>query len=462
VTILSRCALCCLLLLPVLAEAAEPRSWKAGVAVRVITPEEPMWMAGYGGRKKPAEGKLTELYVKALALEDADGRKFVLLTCDLVGIPKHLSDSVAAEIGKRHGLPRERILLTCSHTHSGPVLNDALVAMYDMPPEEEKKIGPYTEKLRLKMIDVMDAALKDLKPAQLTHGQGTVRFAMNRRQKTEKGFVIGENPEGPVDHDVPVLCVRGGDGKIRAIVFGYACHNTTLDGYEWCGDWAGYAQTYLEEKNPGAVALFWTGCGADANPMPRRKVELCQKYGRDITDAVNDVLRTPMKPVDANGAASYGTVSLSYAAVPTKEQITADLLSKTFAVRRRAERYQKLLAEGKAIEDNYPQYPIQVWRLGNVYWVALGGEVVVDYARRLKKELPEELKKQGAEGVIWVAGYANDVMAYIPSERVLAEGGYEADTSMIYYGKPSKWAAGLEEKIVGKSKELTRGVTPKR
>src|SRR5262249_44767231 len=154
-----------------------------------------------------------------------------------------------------------------------------------------------------------------------------------------------------------------------------------------------------------------------------------QKYGRDITDAVGDVLSGRMKPIDGNGAASYGTVSLSFTAVPTKEQIAADLLSKTFAVRRRAERYQKMLAEGKPIDDDYPQYPVQVWRLGNVYWVALGGEVVVDYARRLKKELPEELKMQGT---VWVAGYANDVMAYIPSERVLAEGGYEADSSMIY------------------------------
>jgi len=456
-----RCALCCLLLTPLSVVAAEPAGWKAGVAVRVITPQEPMWLAGYGNRNKPSDGKLTELYVKALALEDPDGRRFVLLTSDLVGIPRGLGENVAAEVSKRHGLPREQLLLTCSHTHSGPVLAGSLADMYDMPPEEARKIGPYTERLQARMLDVIDAALKELRPARLTHGQGTARFAVNRRKPTDKGIVNDANPDGPVDHDVPVLAVSAPDGKLRAVVFGYACHNTTLDGYLWCGDYAGYAQMSLEEKHAGAVALFWEGCGGDANPLPRRKVELCRKYGQDLADAVEDVLGRPMKPIGGGGAAAYGTVTLPFAAVPGMEQIAADLLSKTFAVRRRAERYRDLLAAGKAIDDAYPRYPVQVWRLGDVYWVALGGEVVVDYSTRLKRELPAELKGETAP-TVWVAGYANDVMAYIPSERVLAEGGYEADSSMIYYGQPSRWAAGLENKIVGKVKELVREVKPRR
>src|SRR5579875_2205019 len=247
-----RTALLLLLGMVPLSWAAEPKAdqWKAGVAVQLITPEQSMWLAGYANRNKPAEGKLGELYVKALALEDPHGGQLVLLSSDLVGIPRSLSEPVAQEVSKRTGLPRERLMLTVSHTHSGPVLRDSLHTMYDMPPEEAAKIGPYTDKLKGWMIDVILRALADQKPARLSFGKGTARFAVNRRKPTAKGFINAANPEGPVDHAVPVLRVDGPDGRLRAVVFGYACHNTTLQGYQWCGDYAGFAQQYLEEKYP--------------------------------------------------------------------------------------------------------------------------------------------------------------------------------------------------------------------
>jgi neutral ceramidase len=433
--------------------AAEPDGgWKAGVATRVITPAEPMWMAGYANRNKPAEGKLQDLYVKALALEDPAGGRLVLLTSDLVGLPRDVSEAVAAEVGKKIGLPRERLMLTCSHTHCGPVIRDNLAGMYEMPEEYARKIGPYTERLRGWMVEVIVAALADLRPARLAAGKGTARFAVNRREPTPRGIINGTNPKGPVDHDVPVLRVTSPDGKLRAVVFGYACHNTTLQFYQWCGDYAGFAQAYLEEKHPGATALFWIGCGGDANPLPRSKVELCKNYGRELADAVEDVIAKDMTPVQGESAARHATIALPFATLPTREQLTADLLSKQAGLRHRAERLLKALDSGGKIDDHYPHYPVQVWRLGKEFlWVALGGEVVVDYNLRLKKEL-------ASWPTLWITGYANDVMAYIPSLRVLKEGGYEGDTSMIAYGMPTKWAPAIEEKIVGKVHELVKEV----
>src|SRR5436309_854985 len=96
--------------------------FKAGVASVVITPPEFMWMSGYANRTKPAAGKVHDLYAKALALEDASGGRLVILTSDLVGIPRPLSEAVAQEFHKRTGLARDRLLLTCSHTHCGPVV----------------------------------------------------------------------------------------------------------------------------------------------------------------------------------------------------------------------------------------------------------------------------------------------------------------------------------------------------
>jgi hypothetical protein len=361
--------------------AAEPvRPWKAGVAVKNITPTEPLWMAGYGHRNHPSEGKFHDLHVKVLALEDADGRRLVLLTSDLVGISRDLGEAVTAEATKRTGIPRERIMLTASHTHCGPVTLDSLYSMYDMPPEEAKKIPPYTAKLKGWMIEAIVAAVADLKPATLAAGQGTARFAVNRRKPTPTGVINSINPDGPVDHDVPVLRVDGADGKLRAVVFGYACHNTTMQFYQWCGDYAGFTQINLEEKHPGAVAMFWSGCGADANPLPRSTIELCQKYGRELADAVESVLGGKMTPVQSAAATKYETIALAFDAVPDKAKWAADVLSKTYAVRTRAERYLKALEDGKKIDDQYRHYPVQAWRLGNeVVWVALGGEVVVDY-----------------------------------------------------------------------------------
>ncbi len=438
-------------LIPSLCAAADPppaHSYKAGVARKAITPEAGMWMAGYAARTKPAEGKVHDLAIKAIALEDATGRKLVLLTSDLIGIPRELAVEVADAVRKQTGLPREQLMLTASHTHCGPVLRKNLADMYDMPAEQHKLISAYTDKLRGWMIDTVVAALKDLQPARLAHGQGVARFAMNRRKPTPQGFINAANPDGPVDHAVPVLRIETPEGKLRAVVFGYACHNTTLSFYQWCGDYAGFAQQTFEEKHPGTVALFWMGCGGDANPLPRGKVEQAQDYGKQLARAVDEVLHGKTKPIRGAFTARYEEIALPFAEIPGKEKWTADMLSKTFAVRKRAERMLKTLENGAKIDDHYRHYPVQVWQLGDqVLWVSLGGEVVVDYSLRLKKSLA------GAR-TVWVTAYANDVMAYIPSARVLKEGGYEGESSMIYYGMPTKWAPALEEKIVATVHQL--------
>jgi hypothetical protein len=433
------------------AVADEPKPYRAGVAVRVITPAEPLWLAGYASRNKPAEGKAHDLKVKALALDDPSGTTLVLVASDLIGIPRDLGVAVADELEKATKLPRERLMLTVSHTHSGPVVNDSLMDMYPLSPEQAKAVATYTDWLKRELVAVVVEALANRKPAKLAHAVGSADFAINRRQSAPNGYQIGRNPEGPVDRSMPVLRVEDADGKLIAVAFGYACHNTTLDGYEWNGDYAGYAQLAIEGKHAGAVALFWTGCGADANPDPRRTVALAERHGRELADAVDAALPKAV-PIAGSFAAAFATVSLEFTATPDRARLQADLLDKQHAVRQRATRFLKTLDEKGALPTRYDHYPVQVWRLGDgPLWVALGGEVVVDYALRLKREL-------AGPRPVWVAGYANDVMAYIPSERVLKEGGYEADSSMIYYGQPGRWAAGLEDRIVGKVRELASRV----
>jgi hypothetical protein len=440
-----------LLIIAVLNPAhASDSTYNAGVASKVITPHTSMWMSGYAARNKPSEGKLQELFVKALAIEDSHGGKLVLVTSDLVGIPREFSSSVAADVQLRTGLPRERLLLTVSHTHCGPVLRGSLADAYDMSPEEWRKVDLYTDQLKGWMVETIVSALSDMKAARLSYGKGVARFAVNRRQPSPQGIALASNPKGPVDHDVPALKVESADGRPIALVFGYACHNTTLDFYKWCGDYAGFAQEYLQEKHPGTLAMFWSGCGADANPIPRRSVELCQKYGRELANAVDGVLAATMKPIRGEIQASYAEIPLPFDTLPSKKKLSMDLRDKNGAVRRRAARLLKQVEKAGRLDDAYLYYPIQTIRLGNqVLWIALGGEVVVDYSIRLKKEL-------GSSRPVWITAYANDVMAYVPSLRVWREGGYEADSSMIYYGLPTRWAPSIEEKIVSKVHELSK------
>ncbi len=427
--------------------------YRAGVARTVITPTEPLWAGGYGGRTHDVSEKEHDLYAKALVIEDPRGYRLVIVTTDLLGFPKSIGDPTADAIARRFHLRRDQIMLTSSHTHCGPVLRQSLRDIYPMTGAQWEAVDRYSKSLQEKVVAVVAEAMNDLSPATLSQGIGQVGFAVNRRNNPEKAVVPGYEPKGPVDHDVPVLRVAGRDGRLRAVLFGYACHNTTMDYYKWCGDYAGFAQADFEQSHPGATAMFFMGCGGDANPLPRRKIELCRQYGQELSHAVDAVMDGRMTPVSGRFAARIKYTDLPLEKVPTRAEL--ERLRDTGA------RYEpvlarRLLAEldaGRPIPPTYP-YPVQAFQLGrDVTMLAFGGEMVVDYSLRLKRELgPRQT---------WVAAYANDVMAYIPSRRVLHEGGYEGETSMVVYGLPSKWSPKIEEMIVAAAHELTESIRPR-
>ena len=434
--------------------AAEPEAstWKAGVATVVITPDGPMWMAGYAARDKPAEGKLHDLKAKALAFEDPHGRRAVMVTADLVGIDRELSASVCDALVERHGLTRDAILLSVSHTHSGPVAGTTLRPTYALDEQNQRLVAAYTDILRERLIEVADKALEALAPADLAWGNGYSTFAVNRRENPQNDVPqlrkLGRL-KGPADHDVPVLSVRDKEGTLRAVLFGYACHATVLSGYEWSGDYPGFAQIALEKAHPGITALFFAGCGADQNPLPRKTVALAESYGNTLATAVNAVLAAPMTPVSGDLSTTYTEIPLGFASIPSRADLqnTANGSNK-YEVARAKLLLEQLDREGE-ISATYP-YPVQAWTLDGLTLVALGGEVVVDYSLQLKQELGTE--------TTWVAGYTNDVMAYIPTRRVLDEGGYEGGGAMVYYGLPSAWEKDVERRIIAAVHEQVANV----
>jgi hypothetical protein len=430
--------------------------WRAGMSREAITPKEPMWMAGYAARKHPSEGVEHDLWAKTLALQDPAGKTAVLVTLDVCGISRDLSDRIKGAIEARHGLKREQMVLACSHTHCGPVVGNNLITMYPLDDAQRARIADYTRFLEGAVENAVDRALRHLEDVSLSWETGRCDFAVNRRNNKEKdvpGLRERLSLAGPVDHDVPVLRLRSAEGKVRAIVFSYACHCTVLDYYKLCGDYAGFAQIDLERRFPGSQAMFVAGCGGDQNPIPRRSLKLASDYGDQLAASVSRVVEAPMRSIDGPLRTAYQEIDLAFAALPSREQISKDATSSDFSIASRAKHLlRKLETQGKLAAD-YP-YPVCAWGLDDLSWVFLGGEVTVDYALRIKRN--------AGGSHTWVAAYCNDVMAYIPSLRVLKEGGYEGATSMIYYALPTIWSERVEEDIVAAVGRVLAAIAPMR
>lgn len=413
-----------------------------GVASIDITPDGPIRMAGYAVRKKAeSEGVLQQLEAKALAFGSDEQGASLLITVDLVGIPGHVTKKLGEQLSTKIGINPTQLVICASHTHSGPevgnLLNilqyrgeksysDSLLALNQLV-----HIARYIDQLSQKLEQLSIAAMKDRKPALVAWGQGQAQFAKNRRTQG-----------GPTDVALPILRVTDTNGKLRAVLANYACHGTTLPGEvnQMHGDWMGEAQRSIEANHPDAVALIAIGCGADANPQPRGTLENAKSHGKEISDNVEKLLTSAqLRPLTSPPVGRVKWVKLPYAHVPTIPELIKQAEDKTVIGY-----YARLSLDRIARGNPIPvalDYPVQTWSFGNeLVMINLAGEVVVDYAIRLKEEI-------GADRV-WMNAYANDVPCYIASKRVIKEGGYEADLSMYYYDKPSPFAEEIEDIII--------------
>jgi hypothetical protein len=427
--------------------AAEPTQVPVGVAVVDITPDYPIRMVGYESRKTESEGIASRLKARALAIggdDGIDGGPAVLVAVDNCAVGSKVVEEVAARLNKQAKLQRERFVVCSTHTHCAPALSSGLDFIFGdpLPPDQRSRIERYTRELTDAIEKAALLALAARAPASLAWGQGRAGFAANRRVLKDGRWVnFGVNPNGPVDHSVPVLRAIDATGKVKAVLFGYACHCTTLGGEfnKICGEWAGYACDEIEQQSPGAVALAIIGCGADANPEPRRNLDDAKQHGAAAGREVDRLIKSTLTPLPGRITGRFKRIELPLEPLPgrakleeqTRQRGAAGFLARTLIER---------LDRGESLPTTVP-YVVQTWCFGDdMAMVFLAGEVVVDYALRLKWEIDSER--------IWIAAYSNDVPCYIPSKRILNEGGYEADFSMIYYGHPSRFAPATEDLII--------------
>jgi hypothetical protein len=342
-------------------------------------------------------------------------------------------------------------MITFSHNHCGPRLGDDLVDYYPVEAEQVELVRQYTELMQQRMVAMIGEAIEKLAPARLAQGEGKATFAVNRRNNPEAEVpkLIAEGKlKGPVDHAVPVLTITRPDGALAAVLFGYACHPTTLSFTTWCGDYPGFAQLAIENSHPGAMAMFVNTCGGDQNPLPRRSVELCQRYGKMLADGVEAALKQPLKPISSRLRSAFEYVELPYLKTVSRDDLHAAMQDKNAIRARWAARLLQKLDQGKKFAEAYP-YPVHAWRLGGeMLVIGTGAETVVDYALRFKREF--------GPGT-WVCGYADDMISYIPSRRVWEEGGYEGGSNLYEYGRPAfRWAGDIEDRIAASVHKLVK------
>ncbi len=412
--------------------------WEVGAAKVDITPGYAVRLSGYGGRRTESEGVTQRLYAKALAIgSDAQGPA-VLVTVDNCGVPYTIRDEVVRRLAQQSKVVNDRFALCSSHTHCAPMLVGVLPNIFsmDIPPEHGTKIERYTRELTDKIEEVALAALANRRPARLDWGVGQVGFAANRRSF----------PFKPVDHDLPVLRVTGTDGGVRAVLTSYACHCTVLAFNTIHGDWAGCAQEALEREFPGAIALTALGCGADQNPDPRRTYELATRHGESLAAEAKRLVTGELQPINGPLDCRTKRIQLPFDKLPTRAGWEQLAQSQSTNIAYHAKKNLARLGRGEKLPTHLP-YLVQTWNFGDsLAMVFLPGEVVVDYGLRLKKEFDAAR--------LWVNAYANDVPCYIPSQRVLEEGGYEGATAMLYYDRPTKFAPPVEDLIIAAVHDL--------
>jgi len=442
-------------------DAADQMSTSVGTAKRDITPESPVRLSGYAARKTPFTAVRDPIFVRTMAIGD-DEQLCVMVSIESLSVSAEQTKRIAAEVQRRHGIDRARLVVCSTHSHATPHPAGSFENLFrdPMTPRETEALEQWTQRVHEQTIACIDAAIGNRRPAKLTIGDGKADFAVNRRvldRGTWTGF--GITADGPVDRRVRVFMARDADEKLIGVAFQYACHCTTVGpGFnELTGDWAGVAAAALEARHESAIFLPIIGCGADANPEPRVDYEDILAHGRAMTEAVATVLdRTAdsgaITRLSAAPTARFGFAGIS-SELPTKESLKERLENDNVTERRWAEKMLAIWDQKGRLPESYPA-PIHTWSFGDdLLWVFLGGEVVVDYQIRIESE-------QDAFSQVWVAAYADDCFAYVASERMREEGGYEVDFSMFYYSQPGRWQSGTEDLLVRRVDEILRSEQP--
>jgi neutral ceramidase len=422
-------------------------SWSAGVASVKITPEQKVPLVGYASRTNAWTEVEHDVYAKALALKDEKGNRAVLVTLDLCTFSPTVGEPICEEISRKTGLKRSQILLNLSHTHSGPATGLSFPGNSGISPALTNNIVEYTKVFQKKVAQCAEEALSKMEPVRLSYGSGVASFAMNRREMTTNGVILGVNPRGYVDRTVPVLRIDSESGEVKAVLFGYACHGTTLDSDSLLvsPDYPGYARDVIQKKYPKAEALFIASLGGSANPYPRTGLQFAKDHGAVLGAEVCRVLDGKLRAIRGPLTTEMDSAELPLQSLSRTELEEASTAKGKSWMRGAAKEMLSAMDRGETMPKKV-RAPVAVWQFGaDLTLVALAHEVVGEYAPLIEREIgPMNL---------WLAAYCNQVSGYIPAKVTLRDGGYECRG--LYEGA-GLFAPETEDVLVGRVGDLSR------
>lgn len=420
-----------------------------GIAQCDITPEDPIWLVGYGDRNRKSEGIYQRLRAGAIHIRGTE-QTALIITADLIGYDLEFAAKTKAVISESTGLLPEEIVLSATHTHCAPFFYP-----WVMPGAPDKT---YADRLTIDLVSVSLSAIDSTQPGKMFFSRHRSSFGVNRRRPNNKGGVeFAPHPEGKIDRDLDTLWLVDKTNKNLGTLTFFGCHPTSLGGYLIGGDYPGYLCRELE-KETGEPALFATGCAGDIRPwypsddggFSRPTFEQLEAAGQQLAKEVL-LSRQHRREVKASDLRITRTFNkLPYTNLPTQNSLNVTAASDDIRLREWAEIMQSHIENGP-LPDYCPQ-EIQLLRLDADHQVFfLGGEILA--------EIGLQIKKSFAPLTTITCAYANGLIGYVPNESTYDLGGYEVCGSHHLFRRPAPFHRTVEKLIVDKTQALSKSIT---
>ena len=440
----------------------------AGTSRIDITPPGNCKLGGFAGRNHECEGIHDHLYVTALALS-RHGKKLIIIGIDILALNNEQMEMIWALADRKLNLRPDQLFINCSHTHAGPEIHPTFNCNTCPPGEVCDPDPEYIKELLESIILSADKALKNLQPADAFGEIGETFIGINRRAPDKQiykeqatGYENFPNPDREVDRSCPVILFKNKKGKPLSLIFGAACHPTTMryDNYLISAEYPGVARRILEKDLDGAPALFLQGMAGDVKPhqvaegnsFRSGNFEDIEKVGEELATDVNTIIKKGLRPLDIKIETALKRVAIPFN--NTWNIKTYEKFAEKDEVEYRrvwANYWLQKLRAGESLPESIDLTLSIVELSPELRFATVAGELLTDMGMKIKHQFKN--------GTTLVLGYTNGEIAYILDAKTIKEGGYEA-TEVVFFShdKPAPFIPEIEEIILSGFKELEENI----